>query len=369
MKIKAAVSLVQDDPLVMKTVDLDDHLNGHEVLIKTVGSGICGADISETHGGPTGYAPIPMIMGHEGSGIVEKVGSDVDEFVPGDHVVVSYASCGTCKQCVEGRPYACERMNELNFEGKDMDGGTRYSLDGKPLSSFFQASSFGDHMKALDRNVVKVDKDVDLTILGPLGCGLQTGSGTVLNSLKPAPGEGIIIFGTGTVGLAAIMGAKVAHCDPIIAVDVFDSRLEMAKELGATHVINSKNIPDVPTEVQKIAKGGVEYGVVSAGVNGLAEQAVRSVGIHGEVAIVGCAIEGKFNMAMDFLVPAKTVKGVLQGDSLPKIYIPRLINLYKQGLFPFDKLVKFYDFDDINQAMEDSSNGKVVKPILKIAEV
>ncbi|GAW98303.1 NAD(P)-dependent alcohol dehydrogenase [Secundilactobacillus mixtipabuli] len=364
MEITAAVSLEKGAPLEIKKVNLDDNLKADELLVKTVASGICGADILEVNGGPTGFAPIPMIMGHEGAGIVEAVGSSVTEFQKGDHVTVSYASCGTCKQCVAGRPYACERMNELNFEGKDIDGGTRYELDGQPLSSFFQQSSFGNYMKVQARNVVKVTKDVDLKLLGPLGCGLQTGAGTVLNDLKPEPGDGIVIFGTGTVGLAAIMAAKVAHCDPIIAVDVVDSRLDLALELGATNVINSKNIPDVPAEVQKISAGGVEFGVVSAGIKGLAENAVRSTGIYGQVAVVGGAFEGEFNMAQDFLVPARTMRGVLQGSSLPKLFIPKLIKLYQAGQFPFDKLVKYYDLKDINLAMADSKSGKVIKPIL-----
>ncbi|MTV82660.1 NAD(P)-dependent alcohol dehydrogenase [Secundilactobacillus folii] len=368
MQITAAVAEKQGANLSIRDVELDDHLKADEILVKTVASGICSMDILESNGGPTGQSPIPMILGHEGAGIVQKVGASVSEFKPGDHVTVSYASCGTCKQCVLGHPYACERMNELTFGGKDIDGGMRYSMDGKPLSSFFQQSSFGSYMKVQARNVAKVDDSVDLKLLGPLGCGLQTGAGTVLNELDPQPGDGIIVFGTGTVGLAAIMAAKIAHCDPIIAVDVFDNRLELAQELGATNVINSKSTSDVPAEVQKIAAGGVDYAVVAAGVNGLAEEAVRSVGIFGTVAIIGGALKGEFNMAFDFLAFEHTVKGVLQGSSLPKIFIPKLIHLFKQGQFPFDKLVKFYDLDQVNQAFEDSKNGKVVKPILVMPE-
>lgn len=364
MNITAAVAEKQGDPLTIREVTLDDNLKSDEVLVKTVASGICGADIQEINGGPTGFAPIPMILGHEGAGIVQKVGTAVSDFEPGDHVTISYASCGTCRQCVLGRPYACERMNELNFGGKDIDGGTRYSLDGKTLSSFFQQSSFGSYMKVQARNMVKVTDDVDLKLLGPLGCGLQTGAGTVLNELRPQPGDGIVIFGTGTVGLAAIMAAKVAHCNPIIAVDVVPSRLATALSLGATDVINSKETPDVPAAVNKIVAGGVIFGIVSAGINGLAENAVRSTAIYGTVAIVGGAFKGEFNMAQDFLIPARTVKGVLQGSSLPKVFIPKLIQLYKEGQFPFDKLVKFYDLKDVNQAIEDSKSGQVIKPIL-----
>ncbi len=178
---------------MLKNVNLNDKLKSDELLVKPL-QVIC-ADIQEINGGPTGFAPIPMIMGHEGAGIVQAVGSSVrDRISKGYHVTVSYASCGTRKQCVAGRLAACERMNELNFEGKDIDGGTRYELDGEPLSSFFQQKVLlvTTH-KVQARNVVKVTKDVDLKLLGPLGCGPQTGAGTVLNDLKPEPGDGIVI--------------------------------------------------------------------------------------------------------------------------------------------------------------------------------
>lgn len=368
MKITAAIALKQGAPLTIEEVELDDHLKADELLIKTVASGVCGADISEVNGGPTGYAPIPMILGHEGSGIVEAVGDSVQEFEVGDHVSVSYASCGTCKQCVAGRPYACERMNELNFGGRDIDGGYRYQFNGQPLSSFFQQSSFGNHMKVQARNAVKITKDIDLKLVGPLGCGIQTGAGTVLNDLKPQPGDGIVIFGTGTVGLSAIMAVKIAHCDPIIAVDIVDSRLDTAQKLGATHTINSQKVDDIPAAVNQIVTGGTDFAVVSAGINGLAENAVRSTGIYGKTAIVGGAFEGHFNMAQDFLIPAKTVRGVLQGSSLPKLFIPKLIKLYQAGQLPFDQMVKFYELKDVNQAFADSASGKVIKPILVMPE-
>ncbi len=369
MKITAEVVLKPDQPLELRDdVDLNTTLRPDELLVKTVASGICGADIMETHGGPASKSPIPMILGHEGAGIVEEVGSAVNGFEPGDHVTASYASCGECKQCLLGRPYACERMNELNFEGKDIDGGTRYQLDGHPLSSFFQQSSFGTHMKVQARNIVKVDKTVDLKMLGPLGCGLQTGAGTVLNELRPQPEDGIVIFGTGTVGLAAIMAAKIAHCSPIIAVDIFDTRLETAKQLGATHVINSKNTPNVPAEVNQIVKGGVDYAVVSAAVNYLADQAVRSTNVYGTTAVIGTVMKTDLNIAQDILVPARTIKGVLQGSALPKLFIPKLIKLYQDGLFPFDQLIKYYDLKDVNQAFDDSLSGKVVKPVLVMPE-
>ncbi|AJA79285.1 aryl-alcohol dehydrogenase [Levilactobacillus brevis] len=365
MKITAAVSHITGEPLDIQKIGLNDDLKADEILVKTVASGICGADIQEAQsGGPTGHAPLPMVLGHEGAGIVEKVGSGVTEFELGDHVTVSYASCGTCSQCIMGRPYACERMAELNFGGRDTDGGYRYHSQAKNISSFFQQSAFGTYMKVQARNVIKVTKDVDLRMLGPLGCGLQTGSGTVLNDLRPQPGAGIVVFGTGTVGLSAIMAAKVAHCDPIIAVDILDSRLETALDMGATHVINSQKRPDVSQEVNRIQAGGVEFAVVSAGINGLAELATRSTGIYGTIAIVGGAFKGEFNLAQDVLIPARTIRGVLQGSSLPKVFIPKLIKLYQAEHFPFDRLIKFYDLDNVNQAFADSQAGKVVKPVL-----
>ena len=367
MKMTAAVAPAKGERLEIDTVDLDDNLHGDQLLVKIVAVGVCGADIMRAKNG-MGRSEFPIILGHEGAGIVERIGDDVREFEVGDHVTISYASCGHCRQCLAGRPYACEHSDELNFGGTEYYGDHRFSMDGQPITSFFQQSSFVTYAKVQERNAVKVTKDVDLSLLGPLGCGLQTGAGTVMHILKPEVGSTLAVFGTGTVGDAAIMAAKAMNVGRIIAVDIFDTRLTEAKALGATDIINSKEADDVPALIQAMTNGGVDYAIVSAPANGLPEQAIRSTGILGHIAIIGGAAHADLSMMNDILVPARQVTGVLQGFSLPKLFIPQLIQLYQQGDFPFDKLVKFYELKDVNQAFEDSLNGTTVKPILRMPQ-
>lgn len=236
---------------------------------------------------------------------------------------------------------------------------------GKVNAAFFQQSSFSTYAIAHERNTVKIDKKVDLKMLGPLGCGIQTGAGTVMNTLNPNPGSSLAVFGVGSVGLSAIMAAKNSGCATIIAVDINPKRLTLAKELGATHTVNSKN-SDAVKRIKSVIEEGVDYAVEASGVKEVAEMAFEALSKRGTLAIVGAppgGTEYAFD-ANDVILSGRKVVGVVEGDSIVKVYIPRLIDLYNQGRFPFDKLIKYYDFKDINKAAEDMENGKVIKPIL-----
>lgn len=233
------------------------------------------------------------------------------------------------------------------------------------VSTFFGQSSFSTYAIVNERNVVKVDKDVDLALLGPLGCGIQTGSGTVFNKLKPEFGSTIAIFGCGAVGLSAIMAAKIAGCERIIAVDVHDSRLELAKELGATDVYNGTKV-DVVKEIKAITKGGTNYAIDTTGVPPVVRQSLHSLRPLGVSAVVGVTPTMEIDVHNDIMAEGKAMIGVIEGDAVPKLFIPKLIEYYKKGLFPFDKLIKFYEFDKINEAFADSKAGVALKPILKI---
>lgn len=285
----------------------------------------------------------------------------------GDHVVLSFASCGHCENCLTGHPTVCTEFNDLNFGGKMEDDTHRLQQQGQELSTFFGQSSFGTYAVANERNVVKVDKDVDLALLGPLGCGIQTGSGTVLNRLKPEFGTSIAIYGTGAVGLSAVMAAKITGCKNIIAIDIHDSRLEVAKELGATHVINSKNA-DVVESIKQITNGGAHYGLETTGVPVVVRQGLRALRPLGQLAIVGVTPEMNINVHEEIMAEGKTMVGVIEGDAVPQLFIPELVEYYKNGMFPFDKLVKFYDFNELNEAFEDSKKGLAIKPIVKIGK-
>lgn len=363
MKIQAAVTEAQGKDFVIQEVELAAPKTG-EVLVKIVATGVCHTDAVARD---LAIAPLPAVLGHEGSGIVEAVGEGVKGVEVGDHVVMSFAHCGTCPNCLTGHPTVCDTFNPLNFGGVQDDYTTRLSKDGEELATFFGQSSFGTYAIAHERNVVKVDKEVDLALLGPLGCGIQTGAGTVLNRLRPAFGSSIVIYGCGAVGLSALMAAKIAGCQHIIAVDVHDSRLELAKELGATHTLNGRNV-DVVAEVKAITNGGSNFAVETTGVPPVVKQSLNALRPLGTCAIVGVTPEMSIDVHNDIMAEGKTMVGVIEGDSVPKVFIPQLVDYFKKGQFPFDKLVKFYDFEQINEAFEDSKTGVTIKPILKIAK-
>ncbi|WP_188205554.1 NAD(P)-dependent alcohol dehydrogenase [Alkalibacillus aidingensis] len=361
MEIKAAVTHDKGEDFKLEQVELSEPKT-NEVLVKIVASGVCHTDAVARD---LAITPYPAVLGHEGSGIVEKVGEGVKNLSEGDHVVLSFAYCGRCENCLTGHPTVCTDFNELNFGGKMEDDTHRLHQSGEGLSTFFGQSSFGTYAIANERNVVKVDEEVDLTLLGPLGCGIQTGSGTVLNTFKPEFGSSIVIYGSGAVGLSAIMAAAITECKHIIAVDIHDSRLEIAKELGATNVINSKN-ENVEDRIKEITGGGAHYGIDTTGVPEVVRQGLRALRPLGKLAVVGVTPEMEINVHEEIMAEGKTMVGVIEGDAVPQLFIPKLVEYYKEGRFPFDKLVKFYPFDNINQAFEDSKNGSVIKPIVKM---
>lgn len=367
MKVKAAVVNKVNGPYEIEELQLGE-IQHDEVVVKIVASGICHSD-EALRVGDAEY-PLPAVFGHEGAGIIEQVGTGVKQFEVGDQVVISYNYCGTCPSCRTGHPSSCSDWTALNMSGVRTDGSFTFKkLDGTPVSNFFTQSSFSTYTIVNQNNLVKVDPDADLRLIGPLGCGFLTGAGTVVNGLKPKIGESIIIFGTGAVGLGALMTAKIEGCSKIIAVDIHDPRLEIAKELGATHTINSKT-EDLATRVYEITDGlGVNYSVDTTGVSAVMKASIDVLGVGGVAAPVAVTPNSvKMNTFMDLVIANRSVKGVLMGDSVPQMAIPKLIDFHKNGQFAFDKLVKFYKFEEINKASADSNNGKTIKPILIIDE-
>ncbi|WP_404407814.1 NAD(P)-dependent alcohol dehydrogenase [Jeotgalibacillus malaysiensis] len=363
VKTKAAVTHGKGEPFKIEDITVDDPKAG-EVLVRIEAVGICHTDLIVRDQ----YYPVPLpaVLGHEGSGVVEKVGPGVSSVQPGDHVVLSFASCGDCVKCNSGNPYACDRFYDLNFAGTMGDGTCRLHQHDKDISNFFGQGSFAHYSVVSERNAVKVPKDVPLELLGPLGCGIQTGSGAVLNKLQPREGSTIVVFGCGSVGLSAVMASKVANCTTIIAVDLQDSRLEMAKELGATHTINAKDVNSVE-EIQRITVGGADYSIETTSSPKVLRQAVDCLATLGKAVVIGAPPVGtEVNLDVNTVLFERSVMGVLLGSAVPQVFIPKLINLYKQGKFPFDKLVKYYNLEDINQASADSESGVTIKPILKI---
>jgi aryl-alcohol dehydrogenase len=366
--IRAAVLRTPHQPLVFEDASLEMPRD-NEVLVRMVATGVCHTDMVVRD--QSMATPMPLILGHEGAGVVERVGRTVTTVAPGDHVVMTYAYCGLCAPCATGHPAHCQHMGELNFAGGRLDG-TSSACDhdhGKLHDHFFGQSSFATHAIANELNVVKVRKDVPLELLGPLGCGIQTGAGAVLNALRVRPGSSFVAFGAGAVGLAAVMAARVAGATTIIAADVNQARLQLALELGATHIVNSKE-QDPVAEVRKLTNGGgADFTLECSGRPAVLRQAIDSLGILGTCGIVGATKEGTevaFNVN-DVMIPGRRIMGIVQGDVVSRTFIPELIKLFRQGRFPFDRLVKFYPFEQLNEAMADSESGVTIKPILRIA--
>ena len=361
MLTKAAITYGKGEAFQIQDVQIADPKPG-EILVRVVASGICHSDMVARD--QKSGVPLPAVLGHEGSGIVEKVGENVTGVDIGDHVILTFSSCGKCKNCHSGMSYVCDSFFALNFHGDPSNESCGLSKDGQKLNTFFGQSSFAHYSLTSERNIIKVSKEIPLEIVGPLGCGIQTGAGTIFNKLKPDPGSSVVVFGCGAVGLSAIMAAKVHGCTTIIAVDIHEDRLELAKELGATHTINSKSVTPVD-EIMRITGTGANYAVESTGLAFIIRQSVDCLAPLGTSAIIG-SIDEEVSLNIRTLRAERTITGVIEGSSVPQVFIPQLIDLYRKGLFPFDKLIKFYDFEDINQAVQDSESGKTIKPVLKM---
>ncbi|NLD78036.1 MAG: NAD(P)-dependent alcohol dehydrogenase [Acidimicrobiales bacterium] len=364
MSVTAAVAREKGAPLVIEELELDE-LRSNEVRVRMVGSGICHTDAVARDG--IYPVPLPAVFGHEGSGVVEAVGSEVFTVEVGDHVVLGPAYCGKCTSCRAGEPMYCQFAFEEMFGCQRRDGTTGFSKDGERVGShFFGQSSFASHANVVENSVIVVDKDAPLELLGPLGCGLNTGAGAVLNEMRPQPGTSIAVFGTGAVGFGALMAAAAASCTTIVGVDIHDSRLELARELGATHTVNSKT-QNLHEELDRITGGqGLNFALDTTAVPAVISSAAEALGKRGELVAVGAAAPGtevSFEVG-NSLLKGWTFKTVIEGSSVPQLFIPRLVELWKQGRFPFDKLVQTYSLDDINQGFEDSASGSVIKPVL-----
>lgn len=366
MKIKAAVVRQKNGLFELEDLVLNEPAED-QILVRVVATGMCHTDLicRDQH-----YpVPLPMVFGHEGAGVVEKVGSSVKKVQPGDHVVLTFYTCGGCEACLSGDPTSCANSFVPNFMGRSVTGEcTIHEHNGEEVgASFFGQSSFATYALSYERNTVKVTKDVPLELLGPLGCGIQTGAGSVLNALNPPAGSAIVIFGAGAVGLSAVMASVVAGCTKIISVDVKKNRLKLAHELGATHVIDATNTDPVE-EIKKLCADGAPYVLETSGLPSVLSQAILSSAVGGEIGIVGAPPMGTtVPVDVNFLLFNRKLRGIIEGQAVSDIFIPRLVELYRQGKFPFDKLIKFYSFDEIDRAAEDSEKGITLKPVIRMA--
>lgn len=361
---RAAVLREVGKPLSLETIEVTAPRED-EVLVRMVGAGVCHTDLICKDGFPV---PRPLVLGHEGSGVVEAIGSGVRNVKPGDRVVLSFNSCGECHSCSHDHPANCVQFLPLNFGGIRLaDGSSPLSKDGTPVHGmFFGQSSFATYAVARAVNTVKVPDGVPLELLGPLGCGIQTGAGAVINCLAPHKDDTLVVFGGGAVGLSAVMAAHAIGVERVVLVEPNPERRALGGSLGASAVIDPLDGKDALAAIKQATGGGAQCALDCTGIPAVIGQAINSVLPGGTIGLIGvpppdAAIPATL---LDLLVKGVTLRPITEGDANPQLFVPHLIELYREGRFPFDKLIQKFSFDQINQAFEATASGKVVKPVL-----
>jgi aryl-alcohol dehydrogenase len=361
-RARAAVLTEYGEPLVIRDIEIAD-LREHEILVRIAGVGICHTDLTAAQGGVP--VPTPAVLGHEGAGIVQAVGSAVEHLAPGDHVVLSYSACRACRNCADGHPAYCEQFALRNYSGRRPDGSVTLAADGEPLhGSWFGQSSMATYAVVDAADAVLVASDLPIELLGPLGCGIQTGAGAVLRVLRPRSGSSIVVFGAGAVGMGAVFAAVVAECGQIVVVDPVESRRELALSLGATDAVDAA-MPDLAKHLRRLTGGGADHSVDTVSNEAVLQTATTVLRSPGSCATLG--LRGQKNpvtLDQSALLMGRTVTGVIEGDADPQQFVPELVELWRAGRFPFDKLVTTFAFDDLDKALEATRSGAVVKPVL-----
>jgi len=363
--MRAAVLYEPNSPLRVEEVTLDEP-QAEEVLVRIVAVGVCHTDLHVIKGDIP--VPMPVVLGHEAGGIVEKAGPCVATLQPGDHVVLmAVFSCGKCRHCAAGKPSLCPTFLTSLVTGALPSGGKRLHKDGQELSHFFAQASFAEYAVVHERTAVKIRGDAPLETVCLLGCGVSTGVGAAINAAGIRAGESIVIYGCGGVGLSAVMGAKMAGASKIIAVDVLDRKLQMAKELGADDVINASQ--ENPTQRVIELTGGADYAIECIGNLDVIAQAVSSIRFGGKCVLVGTSPPGSALSVSpnEFVVMGKTLTGCLQGSIVPSIDVPKYVDWYMEGTLPIDKLItRNYSLDGINEAFEALEKGETIRSVIRI---
>lgn len=365
MKAKAAILFEVGKKFDLREVEVEPPRSG-EVLIKMAAAGICHSDLHVITGHLS--APLPAILGHEGSGIVAEVGPGVTSVKPGDHVIPLWRlSCGLCEYCSDGRPALCAEGLQIRMTGRLLDGSTRFKLGGVEIKHFAGVSSFSEYAVVPERAVLKIPEDFPLDRAALLGCGVITGVGAVFNAARVRPGSSVAIFGSGGVGINVIQGAAIAGAEKIIAVDLLANKLEFAGRFGATHTINAGETNPVEAIRALTAGRGVDYAFEVIGLPSTIRQAYDSLCKRGMAVVVGVA-----PMTLEVSVPIMTLvfeervlTGSVYGSSRPRIDIPMLINLYRAGKLKLDELLtRRYPFSQINEAYEALERGEGLRSIV-----
>lgn len=366
MEIVAAVSQKETTAPALRRVELETP-RPDELRVRLVACGICHTDL-HAHAGF--LSPLPIVLGHEGAGVVEAVGSRVDGFAIGDHVILSGSSCGHCRNCRGGAPSYCNEAMQRCFGGQRGDGTTALRADGEPIHShFFGQSSFATHALVPQRTAVKVARDLPLDVLAPMGCGVITGAGTVLETFALRPGQTLVIFGVGAVGLSAVMAAHLAGAARIVCVDTNSVRLQLARELGATDVIDGSttDASQLVAAIRALEPDGVDFVFNTTAAAALFDVMIDILAMRGVGGYVTAPRTDWTAPLARMLTRGITLRGVLGGDADPQRMIPLLIRYWRDGRFPLDRLIVRYPFAQIADALADFSAGRIVKPVLLMA--
>jgi S-(hydroxymethyl)glutathione dehydrogenase / alcohol dehydrogenase len=365
MKAKAAILFEAGKRLDIREVDVENPRAG-EVLIKMAAAGICHSDLHVM----TGHlvAPLPAILGHEGSGVVAGVGPGVTSVKPGDHVIPLWRlSCGVCEYCSEGRPAVCAEGLQIRMTGRLLDGTTRFKLGGEEIKHFAGVSSFSEYSVVPEKAVLKIPEDFPLDKAALLGCGVITGVGAAFNAARVKPGSSVAVIGCGGVGINVIQGAAIAGAEKIIAVDLLPKKLEFAKQFGATHTVNSKETNAVEAIRALTGGKGVDYAFEVIGLPATIRQAYDSLKKRGVAIIVGVTpMTAEVSIPiMSMVFEERTLTGSIYGSARPLIDIPMLINLYKAGKLKLDELLtRRYPFSQINEAYEGLERGEGIRSVV-----
>jgi aryl-alcohol dehydrogenase len=362
VQVRAAVLRTGNGPFTIEDLELEDPRDD-EVLVRMVAAGMCHTDLLSRELPPEFFTGA-QVYGHEGAGVVEAIGAGVSDLAVGDQVVLSFNHCGACPACGKGKLPYCYNLTQYNMSGGRPDGSKAFiDGSGNPVGShFFGQSSFASHSVVARTSVVKVDPAYDLLMMGPLGCGVQTGAGAILNTLDVQPGSSVVITGAGALGLSAVMAAKVAGATTIVAVDRHASRLELATKFGATATL-SGSPAEITAGVLDATGGGADYAFDTTGNAGVVRAAFEGLNNLGTIGLAGV---GFGDLTLDYLslIGGRTITGVMEGDSTPNEFIPRLAALNAEGRFPYHELITTFPIEQINDAEAASASGSVIKPVL-----
>ncbi|KAJ4249861.1 hypothetical protein NW762_012204 [Fusarium torreyae] len=364
-----AIVLREHNKAVALETTVLGELRTDEVLVEIHATGVCHTDLLCMKGKLP--APAPIVLGHEGAGVVLAKGAEINTVEPGDKVILSYNFCGTCEECAGNHQFYCQSILKLNFGGGRGDGTSALKLSGVNDADlhghFFGQSSFARHAVVSGKSVVKVPLDTPLDLFAPLGCGLQTGAGAVLNTLDVQPGTSLAIFGVGSVGMSAVMAGKLRKAGRIIAIDMMPSRLELAKKLGATDVILASE-KDIVDRIKALCPtNGVKYALDCSGNPQAVSAMIDSLGTQGHACSVGAPapdVRASVNI-FAHLINGRKYVGCHQGESVAKEMIPFLIEKHAEGAYPLEELITYYKAEDFENAFSDTEKGDAIKAVLK----